>query len=97
MKSLKFYGIFEHFDNVVGLSDTLANSKEQVAINFVKENNLDGSEILFVGDSIHDLEVANAINANCYLLTTGHTSKKRLLNETNNVISDIKYVLDIVK
>ena len=96
-KQLKYYGIYEYFDNVVGLTDTLANSKEKVAIEFVKENNLDGNEILFVGDSIHDLEVANAINADCYLLTTGHTSKKRLLDVTNNVISDIKFVLDILK
>ena len=67
---------------------------EAVAIKFMKENHLNGNETLFVGDSIHDLEVANAINADCYLLSTGHTSKKRLLNETNNVFDDIKYVLD---
>ena len=96
-KQLKFYGIYDYFDFVVGLNDTLANSKEQVAINFIKSNYIKGSETLFIGDSIHDLEVANAIEASCYLLSTGHTSKKRLLNETNNVITDIKKVLKIVK
>lgn len=96
-KQLKFYGIFEYFDFVVGLNDTLANSKEQVAINFANENKIKGNETLFIGDSIHDLEVANAINANCYLLSTGHTSKRRLLNETNNVITNIIKVLKIVK
>lgn len=96
-KQLKFYGIYEYFNFVVGLSDTYANSKEAVAIKFMKDNNIDGSTTLFIGDSIHDLEVANAINASCYLLSTGHTSEQRLLNETKNVLSDIKYVLDVVK
>lgn len=96
IKQLKFYGIYDYFNFVVGLSDTYANSKEAVAIKFMKENHLNGNETLFIGDSIHDLEVANAINADCYLLSTGHTSKKRLLNETEKVLDDIKNVLDVL-
>ena len=96
-KQLKFYGIDTYFDFIVGLSDTYANSKEEVAINFVKDNNIDTSTCLFIGDSIHDKEVANSINCDYYLLSTGHTTKERLLKETNNVIDDIIEVLNIYK
>ena len=86
-KQLKFYGIYDYFDYIVGLSDTYANSKEEVAIKFMKENNIDSSSSLFVGDSIHDYEVASAINVDCILVATGHTSKERLI-KTNCKVND---------
>lgn len=88
-KQLKFYGIYDYFDYIVGLSDTYANSKEEVAIKFMKEKNIDSSSSLFVGDSIHDYEVANAINVDCILVATGHTSKERLIKTNCKVIDDL--------
>lgn len=88
-KQLKFYGIYDYFDYIVGLSDTYANSKEEVAIKFMKENNIDSSSSLFVGDSIHDYEVASAINVDCILVATGHTSKERLIKTNCKVIDDL--------
>ena len=92
-KQLKYYGIYEYFDFIVGLSDTHANSKVDAAISFMNENQIDSSSALFIGDSIHDLEVANAINVECVLVSTGHTTKERLLNETNNVVDHLKNIL----
>ena len=92
-KQLKYYGIYEYFDFIVGLSDTHANSKVEAAIAFMNENQIDSSSALFIGDSIHDLEVANAINVECVLVSTGHTTKERLLNETNNVVDHLKNIL----
>lgn len=88
-KQLKFYGIYDYFDYIVGLSDTYANSKEEVAIKFMKEKNIDSSSSLFVGDSIHDYEVASAINVDCILVATGHTSKERLIKTNCKVIDDL--------
>lgn len=92
-KQLKYYGIYEYFDFIVGLNDTHANSKVDAAISFMNENQIDSSSALFIGDSIHDLEVANAINVECVLVSTGHTTKERLLNETNNVVDHLKNIL----
>ena len=88
-KQLKFYGIYDYFDYIIGLSDSYANSKEEVAIKFMKENNIDSSSSLFIGDSIHDFEVASAINVDCILVSTGHTSKERLLQTNCKVIDDL--------
>ena len=92
-KQLKYYGIYDYFDFVIGLNDTHANSKEEVAIEFMKNNNIDAKSTLFVGDSIHDYEVANAINVNCILVSTGHTNKKRLLETNCQVIENLKELL----
>ena len=88
-KQLKYYGIYDYFDYIIGLSDTHANSKEEEAINFIKEKNIDQNSALLIGDSIHDLEVANAINVDCILVSTGHTTKERLLKTNCKVIDSL--------
>lgn len=93
IKQLKFYNIYDYFNYIVGLEDTHANSKEEVAIQFMKENNIDCKKTLMVGDSIHDFEVASAINVDCILVSTGHTSKKRLLETNCKVIDDLKVLI----
>ena len=96
IKQLKYYGIYDLFDDVVGLDDTYANSKEQVGIEYINKINQIGSEVLLVGDSIHDKEVADAMNIDCILVSTGHTNKKRLQQSCKIVVdnlSDIKKYL----
>ena len=44
-------------------------------------------EIWFVGDSIHDYEVANTLKANCILVTTGHQSRQKL-ERVDAIIAD---------
>ena len=92
-KQLKYYGIYEYFDFIVGLSDTHANSKEQAAIDFINKENIDVNSTLFIGDSIHDYEVANAINVDCVLVSTGHTSKERLLTTKCKVVDNLKQII----
>lgn len=82
IKQLKYYKIYDSFDYIVGLDNNLANSKEQVAIDFINKEKINPFESLFIGDSIHDAEVASAINTRCVLIASGHTNKKRL-KQTN--------------
>lgn len=93
LKQLKFYKIDKYFTYIVGLNDTNANSKTKVAIDFINENNIDRNTTLLIGDSIHDAEVAKEINVDCILVSTGHTSKERLLKTNNKVIDDLKNLL----
>lgn len=92
LKQLKFYKIDQYFTYIVGLNNNKAHSKKEVACNFIKDNNIDCSKALFIGDSIHDLEVANVINTKCVLLSTGHTAKSRLKKVNDIVIDDIKEI-----
>lgn len=92
-KQLKYYGIFDYFKYVVGLDNSYANSKEQVAIEFINKSNFNKKKTLFVGDSIHDFEVASAMGVDCILVATGHTSKERLLKTGCKVIDNLKELL----
>jgi phosphoglycolate phosphatase len=44
----------------------------------MKEHNIDPNEAAFIGDTLHDYEVAEAMGVKCYLVECGHQSKEVL-------------------
>lgn len=91
-----YYKITDYFDDILGTSDIYANSKEEIGIDYIKKNNIDLDECLFVGDTTHDFEVANKMGIYSVLVLCGHQSYKRL-NELNvkliNSFNDIKEII----
>ena len=77
---LKKYNIEEYFDAVLGSDDFLAGSKVERAKRYIDENKIDCTRTLVIGDLVHDFEVAQAIGAQCLLLTSGHHDRERLEN-----------------
>ncbi len=75
---LKYYNIYDLFDYVIGTSNYEGGSKSRLGYNFVRDNNIDSKECLVVGDTLHDLEVANLIGCDAVLFTKGHQDKSRL-------------------
>ena len=47
-----------------------------------------------VGDTLHDSEVAEAMNIDCLLVDHGHISRERLEKTDRKVISNLNQVLD---
>ena len=48
---------------------------------------------MFIGDSLHDLESAIAMNIkNCVLVAKGHQAKDILTSNYDNVVDDIRQV-----
>lgn len=70
-------GIAELFDEILGLSDIYAHSKKEMAVEWMKKQGVKNA--LLIGDSIHDLQVAEAIGAECVLVSGGHQSKSALI------------------
>lgn len=68
--------IGDYFDDILGLGDIHARSKEDIALLW-KQRTPDARP-LFLGDTVHDAEVAAAIGSDCILLTCGHQSRKTL-------------------
>lgn len=89
-KQLDELGIADYFDEVLGLGDIYAGSKEDIAVNWVKDKDKD--ECIMLGDSLHDLEVANAMGIKCILIANGHQAKDILIKECDNVVDDFKEV-----
>ncbi len=71
-------GFAQNFDRILGMTDNLAHGKAELASRFVRETGFNPSEILFVGDTDHDFEVASAARCRCVLLTCGHQTRAAL-------------------
>ena len=69
-RQVESFGILGYFDSVNGISDIYASGKVEIAKKWAASTPHNG--LLFVGDSVHDFEVANAIGADCVLISGGH-------------------------
>ena len=54
---------------------------------------IDGAEVVFVGDSEHDYEIATAVGARCVLFSGGHHSKTHLETLGASVVDDLAEVV----
>ena len=89
------YDIDEYIGEVLGISNIYAHSKLDLAQEYVASCNPE-DEIWFIGDSIHDFEVAQSVNAHCILVTTGHQSRKRLESCGVPVLKTIEECLEYI-
>ncbi len=71
-------GIESCFKDIMGADDIYAAGKAALALDYVKEKNLLAEDILFIGDTTHDYEVAEEIGCRCILMADGHQSEERL-------------------
>jgi len=66
------------FVAVHGLDNHHAFGKVDIGLKWVSELNLPSNQILMVGDTVHDFEVAGAMGVDCVLIPSGHQDKGRL-------------------
>lgn len=76
LRQLDELGIAHYFETVLGLDNIYAHSKVEIAEQWHRKN--PDAIPLFVGDTLHDAEVAAAIDADCVLITGGHHDRARL-------------------
>ena len=88
---LERLGILGEFDEVIGLDNIHARSKKAQAMAW-KERHPDACP-LFIGDTLHDADVAEAVGGDCILFCGGHQSRGRLSERVFPVVSDIREIL----
>lgn len=89
---LSSYGIRSFFQNVSGLTDIYASSKLDAGRKLVGSLSLNLSEVILIGDTLHDYEVASDIGCRCILLAGGHQSEERLRQCGCTVYKDVNEV-----
>lgn len=94
---LRDRGLREHFLHVAGCGDIYAHSKLEAGRTLVKEIGLPPAEILLVGDTIHDYEVASELGCAVVLVADGHQEKERLETCGCPVLKGICDVTEIVR
>ena len=88
-RQLAEQGLTGKFEAVLGVSDQLGGGKSGVAQAYLTAHGFVPEDALFVGDSIHDWEVANAMGCRCVLIANGHQSSERLRSTGADVLEDI--------
>jgi len=95
MESVTAMNITKYFDQIVGLNDHYAHTKEENAILLVEETGLPKDSILMIGDTLHDFEVAEAAGVHCILVAYGHQSEERLKSSGTLVCRDLQEVVNL--
>ena len=86
---LDHYNLSHYFDNIVGLDNIYAGSKTHLGLKLIEELDVNKNEVLFIGDTLHDAEVAEAMGVNCVLIANGHQVKDKLDINGNLVLSNL--------
>jgi len=97
-ETVEYYRLQSKFEGVNGLDNYYANSKINTGKSWIEALNFNPKEVLMVGDTVHDFEVANAMCTDCILIASGHNSRERLENTGALVLDsheEIKEVLMI--
>ena len=80
---LKDLGIYDRFEEIMGIDNIYAESKLALASAW-KERHA-GERVMFIGDTTHDYETAELLGADCYLISAGHQPAHKLMAAGNNV------------
>jgi len=93
METLRQCGIDHYFEDFSGVRDHLANGKATMAADFIQKRGIIPEKTLFIGDTLHDFEVADGLGMNCLLVAEGHQSEVRLKESGCEVVGSLSQVM----
>ncbi len=94
-----FEELIDHFEladmflKVIGLDNHYAHSKVENGVQWMSELPYDKAEVLFVGDTAHDFEVAEAIGVDCILIPGGHQTRTTLEKTGAIILGSLEEVI----
>ncbi|MDO4493887.1 MAG: HAD family hydrolase [Clostridia bacterium] len=92
LREISRYGVAGYFTAIAGQKDELAVSKAARGLELMATLGTDAAHTMFVGDTDHDLEVANAIGCRCVLIPNGCQHPDKLGQLGCPVLNDISEV-----
>jgi phosphoglycolate phosphatase len=90
---MKHYQIGDFFEHVSGLDNFYAASKIDNGHRLIAELKLNSTDLVLIGDTVHDFEVATELGCRCILVADGHQSKAVLQATGALVIDSISQLL----
>lgn len=87
LQQINMFGIMKYFSHAIGTDNNFAVSKVELAEKWMRDNNINSDEVVFIGDTTHDYEAANTVSCDCILVCSGHQSIN-ILKETGATLAD---------
>jgi phosphoglycolate phosphatase len=92
-KTLIDHGVFDYFDEVSGIHNHHADGKLAAGHKLLQRLPFPQHQVLLIGDTLHDAEVAKELGIHCLLVAQGHQSEKRLRSSIINVLPDLEHFI----
>lgn len=83
------FGLRDYFGHLAGLDNIYAHSKAELGRAQVAALALPPRDIVLIGDSLHDLEVAREIGVDCVLVAAGHQPAAKLRLAHDRVLDSL--------
>ena len=83
-----------YFSEIVGIDNQYADGKILEGINLINRLPFKRRDILMIGDTNHDSDVAEKLNINCILIYHGHVDGKRLKKTGRTVVSNLMHIIN---
>lgn len=91
------FGLSSYFDYIVGTDNIKGLGKIDAGLNLINSLKEEKTAFIYVGDTIHDYEVAKALGIDVVLYTKGHQSESRLKLKTEAIIHNISDIMDYIE
>lgn len=95
LRQVEYFELEQYFTDILGVGDVLGSSKTELAKKWMQKTGIDPADVLFIGDTLHDLETAEAIGCDCVFVARGHNSRERLLKTGKNVYENFSFLKEL--
>ncbi|MBI5960065.1 MAG: HAD family hydrolase [Chloroflexi bacterium] len=93
---IEHFALTRYFADVVGISDHHAAGKIDSARRWMAKQAVSPADMVFVGDTTHDYEVAQELGVTCWSIASGHHSEERLAALSGRVIEALPALLGLI-
>jgi phosphoglycolate phosphatase len=94
---IQHFGIREHFMGLVGTDNIYAEGKVAQGRRWIEQLSWTPEEVVLIGDTLHDFEVAEAIGTRCILMAHGHHTPERLAETGVPVVHSLRELVQLLK
>jgi len=91
------FGLQEYFTGLCGTDNIYAHGKIERGRQWIEQLDWDPDEIILIGDTLHDFEVAEAMGTDCILLAHGHHTPERLAATEKPVAHSLRELVELVE
>ncbi len=96
-EAVEYFNLKDYFVKLIGLNDYYAASKIDNGRRWIAQLDCPPRQILLVGDTVHDYEVATQTGIDCVLMDFGHQSREKLLTCDAEILSSLTQLTNACK